>query len=189
MGEMFTKGAAPSGAGLAADTNPPIDLDNTARFTLGATVDRVEADAENYRSYADRMLDGEMQNVLPAATVKWFEQKAAEYNAWEKQQVAQDVAREVEEHCAATETLREGTGEMLDELLRLSGDIKTRSLTTAQALSKLDAIRRQAEVVRRRRDAVAVSTRAAELKLAHPHRYMDTLHQSLKVPRKDVFTR
>lgn len=190
MGEMFNKGAAPAGADLPGVTNPAVDLDNSARVFLGVTPDRVEAEAENYRSYADRMLDTAMQDVLPAATVKWYEQKAAEYNAWEKKQVAEAVAREVEEHCAVAETLRTGTKGLLQELNQLSDQIKGRSLTTAQALSKLDAIQQQMKAVRQRRDALAKSTELSELKLAHPHRFMDTMHQSFKsLPRKAVFTR
>lgn len=185
----FKKGAAPDAADLTADPNPPVNLDNSARFTLGVTADRVEADAEQYRSYADRELDRAMQDVLPAATVKWLEEKRDAYNAWERQQVTNAVQAEMQEHCAIADDLRDTAHGMTEELNNLSAAIRARSLTTAQALSKLDAIQQQAARLRQRRDSLAASTRLSELKAAHPHRYMDQMHQQFRIPRKDVFTR
>ncbi|MEH0842828.1 hypothetical protein V6U81_10610 [Micromonospora sp. CPCC 205711] len=185
---MFTKGTAPTGADSTRDINPAVDLDQSAKVLLGVPVDRVEAEAEDYRSHADREFDRQMQNVHPAATVKWLEQQRDEYNAWEKKQVTEAVTREVEEHCATADTLREGTHTMLRKLDSLAGEIKARNLTTAQALSKLDAIHQQIAAVRQRRAELAAATRLSELKLAHPHRYMDTTHQAFrKLPRKAVF--
>ncbi|MEV0153186.1 hypothetical protein AB0H57_05510 [Micromonospora sp. NPDC050686] len=185
---MFTKGTAPAEANGTRDINPAVDLDQSAKVFLGVPVDRVEAEAESYRSHADREFDRQMQYMHPPATVKWLEQERDKYNAWEKQQVTEAVTRESEEHCATADTLREGTHAMLRELDSLAGEIKARNLTTAQALSKLDAIQQQAARLRQRRAELAAATRLSELKLAHPHRYMDTTHQAFrKLPRKAVF--
>lgn len=186
---MFEKGSAPAEA-LVGETNPPVDLSSMTRLILGVPMERVEAEAETYRSYADRQFDMRMQDVLPAATVKWLEQERDKYDAWEKQQVTQAVAGEVEEHCATADNLRIAARDLAKELTGLSDSIKARSLTTAQALSKLDAIQQAAAQLRRQRDGLAANTKLSEFKLAHPHRYMDHMHQSFQsLPRKPVFDR
>ena len=187
---MFEIGTAPAGADLPGEINPGVDLGSMTRFILGVPMERVEAEAETYRSYADRQFDSRMQDVLPAATVKWLEQERDKYKAWEKQQVEQAITAEVEEHCATADTLRTAAHDLTKELTGLSKEIKARSLTTAQALSKLEAIQQRAARLRQSRDGLAARAKISEFKLAHPHRYMDHMHQQFNtLPRRPVFTR
>ena len=161
------------------------DINTNIKFTLGADEDSLD---DEYRSYADRQLDQLMTRTYSIAEAKGYEKTRDDYNAWERRQVAEAVAREMRGHAEKAELLGEVVAPAREEVNELLRQIDGRKCTAAHALSRVEAIRRRIEDVRGRRDELAAGIRISELKAEHPHRYMDTMHRSFpSLERRSIF--